>query len=111
MVGNDAIQIKFSDATNAIARVAKEHTRIKVIADAGYVPISVAICYPNNIQALRIQETIKTSYAGVGGQYYFGESAWAYVHTKTGVDLKAILEKLVEERTTGKLAERGTGRQ
>jgi len=106
LVGKYAIQIKGQDASTAIDHVAKENRRIKVLADAGYVPIRVAFCYPNNLQALQIQQTIKTSYADVGGQYYFGEGAWSYVRTKTGVDLKAILEELAEERMMNNVAER-----
>jgi outer membrane protease len=53
--------------------------------------------YPNREQAIRIQQTLETLYAGVDGEYYFGDRAWEYVRERTGVDLKAILEKLAEE--------------
>jgi hypothetical protein len=53
--------------------------------------------YPNRAQAVKIQQTLATLYAGVGGHYYFGEAAWNYVTERTGIPLKAILEKLAEE--------------
>ena len=49
--------------------------------------------YPNRKQAIRIQETLKTIYAGVDGEYYLGKEAWEVIEKKTGVDLLGILEK------------------
>ena len=34
---------------------------------------------------------------GVGGEYHFGDAAWKYVRTRTGVDLHGILKKLASE--------------
>jgi len=53
--------------------------------------------YPNREQAKRIQQTLETLYTGVGGEYYYGDKAWEYVEEQTGIDLRAILEKLAEE--------------
>ncbi len=99
LVGQDAIEIKWRDATTDGDHITKEHTRIKTISEAEYTPIRVMFYYPNRAQAMRIQETLETLYTGIGGQYYYGDSAWDYVSKRTGIDLKAILEKLAEENT------------
>ena len=98
MVGNDALEIKWKDATTDGDHITKEHTRIRVIADAGYTPIRVMFYYPNRQQAMRIQQTLETLYQGIGGHYYYGDGAWAYVQERTGVDLKAILVEIANER-------------
>jgi hypothetical protein len=97
LVGQDAIEVKWRDATTDGDHITKEHTRMKVIAAAGYVPIRVMFYYPNRQQAIRIQETLETLYGGIGGQYYYGESAWEYVKIKTGIDLKGILEHIAKK--------------
>lgn len=102
LIGNDAIEIKWRDATTDGDHIIKEHTRIKTIAEAGYIPIRVMFYYPNRTRAIRIQETLATLYAALNGQYYFGDSAWSYVNERTGVDLKSILEKLAKENTSKK---------
>ena len=53
--------------------------------------------YPNREQAIRIQAALKTLYHGIGGEYYAGDEAWAYVRTKTGVDLYGILNSIAAE--------------
>ena len=68
LVGDDALEIKWKDATTDGDHITKEHTRIQVISDAGYTPIRVMFYYPNRAQAIRIQETLETLYEGVGGQ-------------------------------------------
>jgi len=99
LVGNDALEIKWKDATTDGDHITKEHTRIKVIAAAGYVPIRVMFYYPNRQQAIRIQQTLETLYQGLGGHYYYGDKAWDYVLQKTSVNLKTILETIAHERT------------
>jgi len=99
LIEQDAIEIKWRDATTDGDHITKEHTRIKTIADAGYTPIRVMFYYPNREQAIRIQQTLETVYTGVGGEYYYGDEAWEYIKEQTGIDLKAILEKLAEENT------------
>lgn len=99
LVGNDALEIKWKDATTDGDHISKEHTRIKVISDAGYTPIRVMFYYPNRTQAIRIQETLKTLYQGVGGEYYSGEAAWNYISQKTAINLMGILEEIAVERT------------
>lgn len=67
--GNDAIEVKWRDATTDGDHITKEHTRVKVIREHGYKPIRVMFYYPQRDQAIRIQETLKTLYAGVGGVF------------------------------------------
>lgn len=91
------IEIKWRDATTDGDHITKEHTRISTIADAGFTPVRVMFFYPNRSQAIKIQQTLATLYSGIGGQYYFADSAWDYVKIRTDVPLKAILEKLADE--------------
>jgi hypothetical protein len=97
LVGSDAIEIKWRDATTDGDHINKEHTRIKVIHAAGYKPIRIMFYYPNRTQAQRIQETLETLYKGIGGEYYWGDNAWGYVSERTGFNLKSLLEKIAEE--------------
>lgn len=97
--GNDAIEIKWRDATTDGDHITKEHTRVKVIKERGYKPIRIMFYYPQRDQAIRIQETLKTLYLGVEGEYYGGDEAWIYLKKYTGIDLKAILIDIANERT------------
>ncbi len=99
--GNNAIEIKWRDATTDGDHITKEHTRIKVIKDAGYKPIRVMFYYPNRSQAIRIQNALETLYTGIGGEYYYGDNAWNYVKDRTKVDLKQILEDIAKENFGG----------
>lgn len=96
--GNDAVELKWRDATTDGDHITKEHTRIKAIESHGYKPIRVMFYEPQREQAKRIQATLCTLYAGVGGEYYAGERAWNYLTTVTGYDLKAILVEIAESR-------------
>ncbi|MGI8538402.1 MAG: ApaLI family restriction endonuclease [Rubrobacteraceae bacterium] len=78
LVGSDAIEIKWRDATTDGDHITKEHTRIQVIHEAGYVPIRVMFYYPNRDQEIRIQRALATLYAGIDGRYYYGDCAWEY---------------------------------
>ncbi len=97
LVRNEAFEIKWRDATTDGDHITKEHTRAKVIQETGYIPIRIMFYYPNRAQAIRIQDTLKTVYTGLGGEYYAGDGAWSYVRTKTDVDLQAILTRIAEE--------------
>ena len=97
--GNDALEVKWKDATTDGDHITKEHTRVQVIKGHGYKPIRVMFYYPQRDQAIRIQETLKTLYTGVQGEYYGGTEAWEYLQEYTGVDLKAILTEIANERT------------
>jgi len=97
LLNQDAIEIKWRDATTDGDHITKEHTRIQAIVDAGFTPIRVMFYYPNRGQAMKIQKTLETLYHGLNGQYYYGDSAWRFVRERTGVDLFAILTKLADE--------------
>ena len=96
----DAIEIKWRDATTDGDHITKEHTRMQNVKEAGYKPIRVMFYYPNRAQAQRIQKTLKTLYAGAGGEYHYGDGAWDYVKHYTGVDLKGFLERIASERSS-----------
>ena len=97
LIGKDALEIKWRDATTDGDHITKEHTRIQVIKTHGFRPIRVMFYYPNREQAIRIQETLKTTYTGVGGLYYSGDLAWNYIKEKTNIDLLELLEELANE--------------
>ncbi|MGW8185415.1 MAG: ApaLI family restriction endonuclease [Candidatus Moraniibacteriota bacterium] len=99
LVDNEAYEIKWRDATTDGDHITKEHTRVQNIKNAGYKPIRIMFYYPNRTQAIRIQETLKTVYAGVDGEYYFGDGAWNFIKKETGIDLLQILEDIAKERT------------
>ncbi len=96
--GNDAVELKWRDATTDGDHITKEHTRVKAIKEHGYNPIRVMFYYPQREQAIKIQETLKTLYAGVDGEYYAGDDAWKYLKDITGYDLMAILVDIAEKR-------------
>lgn len=98
LVNNKAYEIKWKDATTDGDHITKEHTRVKVIQSYGYVPVRIMFYYPNRSQAIKIQETLKTLYLGVNGEYYYSDSAWEYIKRETGVDLLAILKRIADER-------------
>ena len=98
LVGNDALEIKWKDATTDGDHITKEHTRIQVISAAGYTPVRVMFYYPNRAQAIRIQEALAALYGSLGGHYFYGETAWQYVLDKTSINLKAILEEIARQR-------------
>ena len=93
----DALEIKWRDATTDGDHITKEHARLRAIADAGYKPIRIMFYYPNRTQAVRIQKNLETLYAGVQGEYYYGDAAWNYVKQYTDVDLKVVLQSIARE--------------
>ncbi|TFJ92753.1 ApaLI family restriction endonuclease [Lentibacillus salicampi] len=99
LVGQDAYEIKWRDATTDGDHIMKEHTRMQAIKDKGYTPHRLMFYYPNRRQAIRIQQTLKTLYNGVDGQYFHGDAAWDFVYKETGVDLKGIISKIAEENS------------
>jgi len=98
LVGKDAHEIKWRDATTDGDHITKEHTRVKVIQKRGFKPIRVMFYYPQRIQAQKIQETLETLYKGIGGEYYYGDSAWDYIKEYTNIDLKEILEMIADSK-------------
>jgi hypothetical protein len=95
----DAIEIKWRDATTDGDHITKEHSRVKTIKTKGFKPVRVMFYYPQREQAIKIQDTLKTLYAGVGGEYYVGDDAWDFVKNYTGIDLKDILTKIADKKT------------
>ncbi|MBS1786853.1 MAG: ApaLI family restriction endonuclease [Acidobacteria bacterium] len=98
LINNDAIEIKWRDATTDGDHKNKERTRLEVIQEAGYRPIRVMFYYPNRAQAVKIQAKLKGLYEELGGLYFSGASAWNFVYEQTGIDLKMILERLADEK-------------
>lgn len=96
--GNDAVELKWRDATTDGDHITKEHTRVKVIMGHGYKPIRVMFYYPQREQAIKIQETLKTIYSGVNGEYYAGDEAWNYLTRISSYNLKSILTEIAERR-------------
>ncbi|MFN0202465.1 MAG: ApaLI family restriction endonuclease [Bacteroidia bacterium] len=99
---SDAIEVKWKDATTDGDHITKEHTRVKAIQLAGYKPIRIMFFNPQRAQAIKIQETLKTLYLGVKGEYYAGDEAWAFLLRYTGIDLKTMLEEIIIENSTKK---------
>jgi len=98
LVGKDALEIKWRDATTDGDHITKEHTRIQAIRDAGYKPVRVMFYYPNRGHAMRIQQTLESLYKSVNGEYHYADSAWNYVKKRSDVDLLGILKELAAER-------------
>ena len=99
LVGNDAFEIKWRDATTDGDHITKEHTRLKTIHDAGYRPVRLMFYYPNRTQAQRIQRVLQDLYGGLGGGYYYGDTAWSYLREYTGHDLFRIIQQIAIEKT------------
>lgn len=93
LIGNRAIELKWKDATTDGDHIKKEHKRVRIIREAGYIPIRIMFFEPNREQAIRIQARLKKLYSDLGGEYYSGEEAWEYLKNDTGIDLKSILER------------------
>lgn len=58
--------------------------------------------YPSRAQAMRIQETLKSLYESISGEYYFGESAWNAITERTGIDLLVTLKRIADEKENSK---------
>lgn len=98
LIGEDAYEIKWRDATTDGDHITKEHTRIRVIADAGYRPIRLMYFYPNRVQARRVQAAIQDLYKANNGAYYAGDDAWSHIRERTNIDLLGILHRIVSEK-------------
>jgi hypothetical protein len=98
LVGKDALEIKWRDATTDGDHITKEHTRMQAVHDAGYKPVRVMFYYPNREQAVRIQSALQDLYKAIHGEYHYAEAAWSYVKRRTGIDLLGILRELAAER-------------
>lgn len=96
---NNAIEIKWKDATTDGDHITKEHTRVECITSHGHIPIRVMFYYPQRSQAMKIQKILATYYKGVKGQYYSGDEAWDFVKKYTGYDLLKILTDIADKKT------------
>lgn len=99
LVNNFAYEVKWRDATTDGDHITKEHSRVKAIQQAGYIPVRLMFYSPNRKQAIRIQDTLKTIYQGLGGQYIVGAEAWKHVQKVTGIDLLRILTEVANENS------------
>tara|TARA_R110000868_G_scaffold132235_2_gene342873 strand:+ start:93 stop:869 length:777 start_codon:yes stop_codon:yes gene_type:complete len=97
--GNNAIEIKWRDATTDGDHITKEHTRVECITSYGYKPIRVMFYYPQRTQAIKIQKILATYYKGVKGEYYGGDEAWNFIKKYTGYDLLEILTSIADKKT------------
>lgn len=97
LISNEAIEIKWRDATTDGDHITKEHARMKAVSGAGFIPIRVMFYYPNRTQAIRIQDTLKTLYSAVNGEYHSGSDAWHYIRQRTDIDLLGILTRIADE--------------
>lgn len=91
-MGNKAYEIKWKDATTDGDHIKKEHKRVKIIKEAGYIPIRIMFFKPNRTQAISIQDKLRNLYEDIGGEYYAGDDAWNYIKKETGIDLKCLFE-------------------
>lgn len=99
LVNNVAFEIKWRDATTDGDHITKEHNRVKVIKNNGYMPVRIMFFEPNRKQAVKIQERLKYLYENeIGGKYYSGEDAWQCIKDVTGIDLKTILIDIVTKK-------------
>lgn len=96
LVDNKAYEIKWKDATTDGDHIKKEHKRVKVIKEAGYIPVRIMFFEPNRTQASSIQAKMRKLYKEIGGEYYAGKDAWDYMKKETGIDLKYLFENLKE---------------
>lgn len=96
---NNAIEIKWRDATTDGDHITKEHTRVECITSYNYKPIRVMFYYPQRSQAIKIQKILATYYKGVKGEYYGGDDAWKFVKKYTGYDLLSILNRIADKKT------------
>lgn len=98
LIEDRAYEIKWRDATTDGDHITKEHTRIRAVAAAGYVPIRLMYYYPNRTQAMRIQAALKDLYKANNGAYYSADLAWEHVKAATGIDLLTILQNIAGEK-------------
>lgn len=94
LVGNKAYEIKWKDATTDGDHIKKEHKRVRIIREAGYIPVRIMFFEPNRAQAISIQAKLKNLYNEIGGEYYAGEAAWNYMRRETGINLKRLFQNL-----------------
>lgn len=77
---------------------AKEAARVQALSAEGYVPVRVVFYSPQQVEEVKAQEEIEALYKKVGGKYYCGDRAWAYLKEYTGIDLLEMIEAIVKSR-------------
>ncbi|WP_163410436.1 ApaLI family restriction endonuclease [Flavobacterium ajazii] len=95
---NNAIEIKWKDATTDGDHISKEHTRVECITNHKYLPIRVMFYYPQRSSACKIQKVLAGYYKSVKGQYYAGDEAWNFVKNYTSYDLLKILTDIADKK-------------
>lgn len=100
LIRDIAFEVKWRDATTDGDHIKKEHKRVEIIRDKGYVPVRIMFFHPNRLQAITIQNRLKFLYEDqMGGRYYAGEDAWTFIKEFTGVDLKSLLFNIANNKT------------
>lgn len=99
LVGSDAYEIKWRDATTDGDHVNKEEARIRRCVAEGLRPVGLTFFLPTRKQARRIQTRLSTIYQELGGVHHVEQAAWQHVEEQTGIDLRAIIERIAVEAT------------
>lgn len=99
LLGTEAIEVKWRDATTDGDHVRKERARVLSIHAAGLQPVRLMFFRPNRSQAAQIQGRLETLYREVGGAYYAEDAAWRFVRERSGFDLKEFVHRLARSHT------------
>ena len=87
----DAIEVKWRDATTDGDHITKELDRVASVKDSGYKPIRLMFFEPSGKEAVKIQDQLSAEYPLIGGEYYRGPAAFAFLKDYTGIDVLALL--------------------
>ena len=96
LVENQAIEIKWRDATTDGDHIQKEHTRLQVITEQGFTPVRIMFYYPNRQQAIKIQQTLETLYRGISGTIMLGIQLGNLSKAAQGLISKLFSSKLLK---------------
>ncbi len=91
LVGQNAYEIKWRDATTDGDHKSKEIERIKNIIEHGLTPTRLMFFIPQNPGAAKIQKGLRKAYEDLGGHYYCGKEAWDHVTEISGHNLREML--------------------
>ena len=53
--------------------------------------------YPNRDRAIKIQQALEAICTGMGGKYFFGDSAWEHIKSISNVDLHGLLQEMANQ--------------
>jgi hypothetical protein len=87
----DGIEVKWRDATTDGDHITKERDRVASVKNAGYKPIRLMFFEPAGKDALKIQDKLSAEYPAIGGEYYRGPAAFAFLKDYTGIDVLKLL--------------------